>query len=666
MLDASFDPRHLTNFNKCNEVPPNTRGHEKILSGLQNLQRDFTRHQEDVQIWRMQEECNGDLASEEINEMYRLEKEYEKILRELEEEREPSKEQKALRSKERKEINRLKEQNRIQMEANGKILRELVEEGQHSKEKKDQTIEERKMNRLKRVNKILLEERQNIIHELEVERELKRDKVSEISQLKDELFMKEFELIKTRSELNYWMLESLEKEGLIADANARESKLRGIVETVRGSHECLTNKLDKQHSLDELENKSEAEDYRKSTDQNLEDTFEVESVVYVPEETKEEHYDTNAFETEMLQFFGTEKLKHLDFRSNIVQDLLNDIKNNLEKIPIEQNNMALRAHLGCHQDCLKRARGPAVQRTVLELQECWCQNERPNGNQDQPIGLNEPKEIGVLIDVIPKKVESEKDEVRKDDQPEEECPEEVCPEKDSWSKEVEKSKLDMTLEKLYNKIYIEFKNKTKKLEKTFRDMLDASFDPRHLTNFNKCNEVPPDTRGHEKILSGLQNLQRDFTRHQEDVQRWRMQEECNGDLASEEINEMYRLEKEYEKILRELEEEREPSKEQKALRSEERKEINRLKEQNRIQMEANGKILRELVEEGQHSKEKKDQTIEERKMNRLKRVNKILLEERQNIIHELEVERELKRDKVSEISQLKDELFMKECELIKT
>ncbi|XP_068224280.1 trichohyalin-like [Palaemon carinicauda] len=972
MLEASFDPLYLTNFNKCNEVPPDTRGHEKTLSVLQNLQRDFTRHQEDVQRWRMQEECNGDLASEEIN-MYRLEKENEKILRqleekeeilleleeekaeilrELEEEREHSKEQINKMAEERVEMNNLKEQNRIQMEENekilrkleeekeeilleleeererskeqinkmaeervemhnlkeqnriqmeenekilrkleeekaeilrqleeerehskeqinkmaeervkmndlkeqnriqmeenekilrkleeekaeilrqleeerehskeqinkmaeervkmndlkeqnriqmeenekilrkleeekaeilleleeerehskeqinkmaeervkmndlkeqnriqmeenekilrkleeekaeilleleeererskeqiskmaeeiveisrlkkenevhleekekilrkleeekGKILRELVEEGEHSKEKKGQTKEERKMNRLKRVNEILLEDRQNIIHELEVEREHMRDKVGEIRQLKDELFMKECELMETRSELGCWIVELLEEEGLIDDVNRREGQLRDMVETIRGSNECLTNKLDKQHDPNtKIENigedllklesilLEETEDHRKPTDQNLEDTFEVESVAYVPEETKEQHYDTNSSGTERVHFLGTEKHSHLDLRSNIVQDLLNGIQNRLREIPIEQKNMPLRAHLAGHQVLLKRARGSALQKAVLQFQQCWCPNERPKSKQKQPTGPNEPKEIEFL----------------------------------------EEKKEYVAMEAFHNKMDAKVTYEINRVEERTQDMINARMETFrrkieeellvHPTSYkNFSNEVPADEEGQEKLLSIAQNLQRDFSHYMEDIQRWQLQRRSKGDLRSEEKVEISRLKKENEvhleekekilreleekekilreleekeKILRELEEEREHSKEQINKMAEE-KVINNLKEQNRIQMEEKEKILRELEEkekilrqleeEREHSKEQINKMAEEKVINNLKEQNRIQMEEKEKILRELEEKEKILRQLEEEREHSKEQI----------
>ncbi|XP_068227366.1 golgin subfamily A member 6-like protein 22, partial [Palaemon carinicauda] len=544
---------------------------EKILRKLEEekaeilLELEEEREHSKEQINKMAEERvkmnnlkeQNRIQMEENEKILRkLEEEKAEILLELEEERERSKEQISKMAEEIVEISRLKKENEVHLEEKekilrkleeekGKILRELVEEGEHSKEKKGQTKEERKMNRLKRVNEIFLEDRQNIIHELEVEREHMRDKVGEIRQLKDELFMKECELMETRSELGCWIVELLEEEGLIDDVNRREGQLRDMVETIRGSNECLTNKLDKQHDPNtKIENigedllklesilLEETEDHRKPTDQNLEDTFEVESVAYVPEETKEQHYDTNSSGTERVHFLGTEKHSHLDLRSNIVQDLLNGIQNRLREIPIEQKNMPLRAHLAGHQVLLKRAKGSALQKAVLKFQQCWCPNERPKSKQKQPTGPNEPKEIEFL----------------------------------------EEKKEYVAMEAFHNKMDAKVTYEINRVEERTQDMINARMETFrrkieeellvHPTSYkNFSNEVPADEEGQEKLLSIAQNLQRDFSHYMEDIQRWQLQRRSKGDLRSEEKVEISRLKKENEvhleekeKILRELEE----------------------------------------------------------------------------------------------------------------
>ncbi|XP_068210530.1 putative leucine-rich repeat-containing protein DDB_G0290503 [Palaemon carinicauda] len=512
------------------------------------------------------------------------------------------------------EINRLKEEKEIYLEEKEKILRELVE-GENSKEQRDQTPEERKMNRLKKVNKILLEEKQNTILELEVERQHKRDKVSEIHQLKEELYRKEREILRTRVELSFWMTRCLQMEEITENQQTR------LVEpkTDLRNNGWRTNKCDKHHSPDELEKKSQVNDlntkietldedelsqiisnlksrsenfdkeienfhelefllFKEATDQNLEDKFEVESVVCVPEETEAQHNNTSLDQTERLLFLATVKQNHLDHTSNIVQALLTGIQNHLRTIPIKQKNMPLRDHLACHQKRLKMAKGSALKKAVLELQQCGCMNERPNGKQDRPTGPNEPKKIDVL-----EKQEPEKDEKRIDFL-EEKGKGSIC--------NVKEQEEEYRIMETYYKIETRLTDEFNRLEERMRGMMDAKMETFrlkkeeelkvHPTSFNNLsNEIPADKQGQEKLPSIVQNLQRDFSHYTEDIQSRQIQPRSKGDLGSQEINEINRLKKENaihleekEKILRELEAERENRKEQKDEMS---GEINRLK-----------------------------------------------------------------------------------------
>ncbi|XP_068247625.1 trichohyalin-like [Palaemon carinicauda] len=457
---------------------------EKILRALE-AERESRKEQKAKMI----DEINR-LKEEKETQM----KEKENILRALEAEKESRKEQK---SKMSDEINRLKEEKEIYLEEKEKILRELVE-GENSKEQRDQTPEERKMNRLKKANKILLEEKQNTILELEVERQHKRDKVSEIHQLKEELYRNEREILRKRVELSFWMTRCLQMEEITENQQTRLIEPK----TDLRNNGWRTNKCDKHHSPDELEKKSQ-----EATDQNLEDKFEVESVVCVPEETEAQHNNTSLDQTERLQFLATVKQNHLDHTSNIVQALLTGIQNHLRTIPIKQKNMPLRAHLACHQKRLKMAKGSALQKAVLKLQQCGCMNERPNGKQDQPTGPNEPKKIDVL-----EKQEPEKDEKRIDFL-EEKGKGSICNVKEQGE--------EYRIMETYYKIETRLTDEFNRLEERMRDMMDAKMETFrlkkeeelqvHPTSFNNLsNEIPADKQGQEKLPSIVQNLQRDF------------------------------------------------------------------------------------------------------------------------------------------------------------
>ncbi|XP_068210529.1 plasminogen-binding group A streptococcal M-like protein PAM [Palaemon carinicauda] len=352
-------------------------------------------------------------------------------------------------------------------------------------------------------------------------------------------------------------------------------------------------------------------------DQNL-NTLEENIVNCVP----------NYYTAKCLQFGSTVKKNYLDHRSIIVQDLLTANQRNLKTIPIEKR----RAHLAGHRDRLRRGRGSAVQRSVLEIQKCGYLSERPSGKQDQPIWPNESKEVSVFKDVTMGKQKLEEPEGIKDDHPE------VRPVKDSCSKEEEKSKLEVALEMLYDIIDIEIKNRAKKLEEMFRDMLDAKMD---LTNFNKCNEET------ENILRALE-----AERESRKEQKAKMSGEINR-LKEEKETQM----KEKENILRALEAERESRKEQKAKMSDE---INRLKEEREYRKEQKDKMIGEinrLKEEREYRKEQKAKMIDE--INRLIEEKEIQMKEKENILRALEAERENRKEQKAkmsdEINRLKEE-----------
>ncbi|XP_068237271.1 trichohyalin-like [Palaemon carinicauda] len=516
-LDEKLEKFRLQTQNSnnfSNEIPADNQEQEDLQSMIQNIQKDFTHYQEDIQGWQRQQRGIGDLGSE-------------------------------------KENNRLKRENEILVEENRKILQELEEERESRKE---------------------MENDKNLPIDIN-------------------------ELYKTH-EL---------QDAVIAKNENDIKQMKAVIEELRIDN---IRKADRIETLENLLDiyKVVLQEHQKSTVLNSEDKFERKSVVCVPQETEEEPNNSTLDQTPWLRYLSAVKQTHLEPKSNTIQDLLTCIRNELKAIPIDRKNMPRRAHLAGHQDRLKRGRGSALQKAILEFQQCRCRNEQPNGKDEKPIGPNEPKEIGVLKDVTMENQESEQDEVRKDDQPEEECPEGVCPEKDPRSKEVEKSKLEMALKNVADKLETEWNNKAKQQEERFLDMLDTKLDLMgHRTNFNKGNEVPPATQGHEKLQSVVQNLQTDINRCREDFQRWRMQQECKGDLGSE-LNELKEEKENYleekKKIQAELEEERERNKALKALRSQDIIEIKRLKKEKENYLEEKKKIQAELEEERKRGEDK--------------------------------------------------------------